>query len=147
MPRPLARACGALAPAALLAALSGCGDVSVVRLDVNFAETARDLEVEAQAIRVITRTLPPNPATACVDFESGEPPPGVLSGESVVAYPLEDPVQASNIDLTLYPTLTFIVLAYSTLDIEGAVPIAGACDNIDIDTDGRIPVRVILEAL
>jgi hypothetical protein len=145
MLRRLARACGALASAALPVALSGCGDVSVVRLDVNFADPA--LEVETRAIRVITRTLPPNPAAACVDFERDEPPPGVLSGESVVAYPLEDPVQASNIDLTLYPTLTFIVLAYPTVEIEGAQAIAGACDNIDIDTDGRIPVRVILEAL
>lgn len=128
-----------------LALLAGCGDVSVVRLDVGFEDPT--LEIETRALRVVYRTLPENPAEACVGFQSGVRPPGVLQGESAVAYPVEDPIQSDNIDLELYPQLTFIVLAYASLDIDTVPPIAGACSNIDVNTDGRTDVEVVLEAL
>jgi len=156
----LLRALGASACSISFAALGGCGDVSVVRLDVNFVDDA--LEVQTGALRVVTRTVPVNPDLACQNFSTLEPPPNLgvqlASGESIFPWPVDDPTHGvligseadgspSGIDLTRYDALTFIVLAYPSTAVEQSEPIAGFCENVQIDTDGRISVPVILEAL
>lgn len=140
-----------------IALLTGCGDVSVVRLDVEFAEES--LRDDTRALRVITRTLPDNPARACIDFETGEPPPGenLQSGVAVVRYPVADPIDLefelggsrppSNIDVSLYSALTFIVLAHPSEDVEQSLPIAGDCESRNIDPEDRIEVPLILERI
>jgi hypothetical protein len=136
---------------------SACGDISSVSLDVVFPDpTPEDgepppLQVATRSLWVIVRTVPENPALACVGFESGQRPGGVSAADVIVPYPVEDPLLALGIDPSVYDALTFIVLAFSEaaeeLDVQAATPIAGACDNLAIDTDERIPVRVILDPL
>jgi len=142
---------GALAAAVL----GGCGDVSVVRLDVNFAPNAveQGVDLQTRSLLIIVQELPSNPAQACVDFEDGVPLQGPGYEATTVAYPIEDAVEANNVGLEefLDQELTFTVLAYG-VPPEDVVPpetpaLAGACDQVLIDTDERIPVRVILEAI
>ncbi len=122
-----------------------CGDVNAARLEITFADEA--LELQTRALRIMVRTLPSNPELACVNFESAQPPAGVDASDDTVPYPVADPVLVNAIDLSLYEQLTFVVLAYPSLNVQESQPIAGACDNVSVSDDGSIPIRAELEAL
>jgi len=128
----------------LAALVSGCGDVSSVRLGVVFVEP--EVEAQVEALQLVVQTVPSNPAAACANFQAGRNTS--LEGNDVtVAFPLTDDVYALPVDLTLYDQLTFIVLAFPSLNIDDTAPIAGACEVIPLQGDVAIDTRFVLEGI
>lgn len=148
---------GAMRARAAVAALlfvAGCNDVSAVRLNLVFESP--ETEAQVRWLQVVVREVTSDPARACDNFPNSTAN-GLDEGRSIVPYPWNQDILATNVDLTLYSQLTYIVLAYTSLEFDDTngngidepseiitEPIAGSCDIIPAPLDDALRVDFLM---
>jgi hypothetical protein len=127
---------------ALLAlALSGCGDIGNVRVDVQFPN--EETELRTRALLFVVREVPKD-RPGCQDLWRDQPM-GLAEARSVIEYPNRNDVVGSPVKLSEYPSLTLFVYAHPSRDITASTAIAGGCTETPIDATATQEVVVALE--
>ncbi len=112
--------------------LSACGDVTALRFDVVFENP--ETEAETRALVMTVREVTPDPNQACSDFVTSDGP-GLRQSSGVLPYPPERDLVLP-VGIEPFDRLTYILLAYPSLDTEQTSPLAGSCEVIDTPTAG-----------
>ncbi len=129
-----------MAKFALAAALCGCGDIGVVRLDVQFPD--EDTELRTRALRVVVRQSPMS-GDGCQALWSTQPT-GLPETTSVVEYPNRNDILAAPVKLSMYPSLTYFIYAHPTADVSTSQAIAGGCIQSGTDPEATQELTVSL---
>ena len=106
-----------------LAALTGCGDVGRIVLDVQFPN--EDVELQTRALEVIVRDAGNNQTPCTNPFDRG------ITGEAedrrLIEYPNIVDTSVLNVDLATYSALNLRVYAFDGFDFEADRMVAGGC--------------------
>lgn len=135
----------------LAVALSGCGDIGALRLDLLFPDA--EVETQVRALRLVVREGPRDGSVGC-NALWGVGQPGLRQTEAVVAYPNRDDVLAAAVSLE-YESLSLFVYGHrdaavvegedgeKSLEISGS-PLVGGCIDQGID-DSNATLELELE--
>ena len=131
-----------LVAATLLASgvVSGCGDIGMVNVTVDFPD--EDTELLTRALRFIVREVPGN-RDGCEDLWLMAPT-NLPQSESVVEYPNRTDVVAAPVRLAMYKALTILVYAHKSTDVQASPAIAGGCKETPVSGDESSEVMIPL---
>lgn len=132
--------CGVALFAALSFLSTACGEPNGVRIGVEFEDA--EVEARTEALEVIIEEVP-DLSDPCQNFQDGRNP--AERGERfVVFYPVNDSTLVTDLDLSIYEQLVFKVLAFTTSNVEQAVPVAGQCLVVPIAATGAVDADFLL---
>ena len=133
--------CGVALFAALSFLSTACGEPNGVRIGVEFEDA--EVEARTEALEVIIEEVP-DLSDPCQNFQDGRNPAAERGERFVVFYPVNDSTLVVARDLSVYEQLVFKVLAFTTSNVEQAVPVAGQCLVVPIAATGAVDADFLL---
>ena len=127
----------------VLAGVFACGDVGAVRVELDFPD--EETELRTRAVLFQAREAPVVGDGCDALWPGPGPVAGLRESRALVQYPNRTDIQALGIDLAPFDSLTLLVYAYASLDVENAALLAGGCQLAPVSGDSTSSVRISLE--